>query len=236
MKTSSKFVAICIGALLLGIVLAYPLFYTNLNYAPQKNSIGRVTLGVDVVYAYFALEPNQTDSGFWQSYNGPDTGEGIINYLIILNVTNYSNETVYMDQYDVVAAQSYHSYNNQTMAGSDIVYPFLEVSEETTGEYDRLNQVSPAPTRWEPWESRLVALSGIEEITNTTLLRAGSFYIGGEAEGAPINGVPSQAYGVGSKLITTMISGNEFTYNDLLSGNQVLLFDWNGQIAYVGDG
>ncbi|MGA2385490.1 MAG: hypothetical protein ABSG33_03035 [Candidatus Bathyarchaeia archaeon] len=235
MKTSTRLVAIGIGALLIGVLLAYPLLTTNLNYAPPKNSIGRVRIGVDVVYAYFALDPNQTDTGFWQSY-GLNAEAGIVNYLIILNVTNYSNETVYMDHFDVDAAESYYSVNNQTTVISDIRSPFLECSRETTGEYDRLHQVAPAATRWESGESRLVAFSGTDEITNTTLLRTGSFYIGGEAEGAPINGVASQAYGVGSKLIETTISGNEFIYNNLLFGNEILHFEYDGQIAYVGEG
>ena len=235
MKTSSKLVAIGVAALLVGIFLAYPLFVSDLNYAPPTNSIGRVRIGIDVVYAYFALEPNQTDTVFWQSYNESEAEAGIVNYLIILNVTNYSNETVYMDSFDIEAAQSYNSWNNQTTVGYAVQYPFLECSRETTGEY--LNTSTRlAPTRWEPWEDRLVAFSGITEITNTTLLRTGSFYIGSTAEGTPINGVPSQAYGAGSKLITTTISGNEYVYNDLLSGNHVLRFEWNGQIAYVDEG
>jgi hypothetical protein len=239
MRTIIKLVVIAIGALLLGLIFAYPLFASNVN--PIKYPGGRAYITVDPVYAYFAFAPfNNSISGFWQGLNfssAPNTinsPHGIISYLIILNVTSYCNATVYMESFRVDVSPYIKTWNNSTMVGSEELGNILSVTRVTNGLADLADKVYPAATRWEPNESRLVAFSGITEISNTSQLKTGNFYLGGWAEGTPIDGISSE--GVGSTQMHMTIFGNELLYNKLLGPNQVLRFDWDGQIAYVDEG
>jgi hypothetical protein len=233
LKTSIVIAAIGVVALLLGLVLALPLFTANLNHPALTYPGGRAYIGLDVVYAYFKLEPfSQNIPGLWRNISDPNP-DSLTNYLIIMNVTNYSNKTVYMDSFEVAAANNMSSVNTPTEISQGIFGTFLESSRQTNGADDRLHQVYPTATRWEPYESRLVAFSGIQEISNASLLQTGTFYMGGHVYGTPIAGISSQ--GAGSKLVHMSVLGNEFVYNDLLGPNQELRFMWDGQIAYVDE-
>ncbi len=236
MRTIIKLAAIGAGALLLGLFLAYPLFSSNLHPA-EKFPGGRAYITVDPVYAYFALAPfNNSVPGFWQNLQfQPHTAlsPSIASYLLILNITSYCKAPLYMEDFRVEADQYIRTASNFSFVGWESGAGFLSVTRTTNGDNDRLHQVSPTSTRWEPNESRLVAFSGITEISNTTLLKTGNFYIGGLVEGTPIDGVLSS--GAGSKQVHMVIDGNEFLYNNLLGSNQVLRFTWDGQIAYVDE-
>ncbi len=235
MKTKIVIVVIGIVALLLGLFLALPLFTANLNHPALTYPGGRAYIGLDVVYAYFKLEPfNQNIPGLWRDTSDPtQVSESLTSYLIIMNVTNYSNSTVYMESFEATAAKYMSSVSNKSYISQEIIEPFLTSTQLTNGENDRLHQVFPTATRWEPYESRMVAFSGIEEVTNTSLLQTGTFYMGGHVYETPIDGLSSQ--GVGSKLVRMSALGNEFLYNILVGPNQVLRFTWDGQIAYVDE-
>jgi hypothetical protein len=237
MKPIIKLAAIGVGALLLGLFLAYPLFPSNIHPA-DKFPGGHAYITVDPVYAYFALAPfNNSVPGFWQnlqfSPQHTTLSPGLASYLIILNITSYCKAPLYMESLRVDADKYIQTTNNFSVVSWWSGAGFLSVTRTTNGVDDRLHQVYPTATRWEPNESRLVAFSGITEISNTTLLKTGNFYIGGSVDGTPIDGTHS--LGVGSKQVQLVINGNEFLYNNLLGPNQVLRFDWDGQIAYVDE-
>jgi hypothetical protein len=63
-------------------------------------------------------------------------------------------------------------------------------------------------------------LSGINEISNRTLLQTGTFYLGGSVVGTAIGGPPSMSGG--AKLVHMENFGSEFLYNDLVEGNETL--------------
>jgi hypothetical protein len=235
LKTSIVIAVIGVVALLLGLFLALPLFTANLNHPALKYPGGRAYIGLDVVYAYFKLEPfNQNIPGLWRNTSDPaQVSESLTSYVIIMNVTNYSNSTVYMESFEATAAKYMSSVSNKSYISQEIREPFLTSTLLTNGVNDRINQVFPTATIWEPYESRLVAFSGVEEVTNTSLLQTGTFYMGGHVDGTPIDGLSSQ--GVGSKLVRMSALGNEFLYNILVGPNQVLRFTWDGQIAYVDE-
>lgn len=235
MKKTVIIAAIGLAALLLGLFFASPLFLANLNHPAPKYPGGRAYIGLDVVYAYFKLEPfNQNIPGLWRNLSDPSqVRESLTSYLIVLNITSYSNHVVYMESFEATAAKYMSSVNNKSYISQETIEPFLTSNRLTNGENDRLHQVYPTATRWAPYESRLVAFSGIEEVRNTSVLQTGAFYIGGHVYGTPIDGISSQ--GAGSKLVHMSVLGNEFLYNDLLGPNQVLRFTWNGQIAYVDE-
>jgi hypothetical protein len=215
--------------------LALPLFNSNLHHPANSYPGGRAYITLDPVYAHFVLDPfSQDNAGLWRNTSDPSQAkERLVNYLLVFNVTSYCNVTVYMDKFEVYAAQHADTTNTRMEIAQSIQGRFLECSRITNGPGDRLNKVYPTSTRWEPYESKLVAFSGTIEVRNVTTLQTGTFYLGGEVNGTPIDGVPS--LGAGSKQIQTTHIGNEFFYNSLLGPNQILRFGWSGQIAYVDE-
>ena len=210
-------------------------FNSNLHHPENRYPGGRAYITVDPVYAHFTLDPfSQDTAGLWRNNSDPSQAkERLVNYLLVFNVTSYCNATVYMDTFDVYAAQHADTTNTRMETSQSIQGMFLECNRITDGPTDRLHKAYPTSTRWEPYESGLVAFSGTIEVRNVTTLQTGIFYMGGEVNGTPIDGVPS--IGAGSKQIQTTKIGNEFFYNNLLGSNQILRFTWNGQIAYVDE-
>src|SRR5665648_446329 len=93
-------VAGCLVALVLGLAVAYPLFVSSFP------SLSKLNLSVDVSYAFVQpIGSNSNLTGLWWNesvvevnYNGGVPGGTIkadglvVSYLIVLNVTNNSNE------------------------------------------------------------------------------------------------------------------------------------------------
>jgi hypothetical protein len=237
MKIPVVFATLGVAAVILGLLLALPLFNWNLNHPVDRFPGGRAYITVDPIYAYFKINPfNQDTAGLWRSNsNLSQTKESLVSYLLIMNITSHSNATVYMDRYDVYAAEYIRTNNTRTEISQTITSQFIGLSRITDGPDDRLQKVYPSATRWEPNQSQLVTFSGVIEVNDITALQNGTFYIGCRVNGTPIDGVPS--YGAGSKQITmTKVGSNEFLYNNLLGPNQVLGFAFEGHIAYVDAG
>jgi hypothetical protein len=232
-KTKIVFAALGIAALLLGLFLALPLFNSNLDKPVDQFPGGRAYITVDPVYAYFTLNPYGQDTASLPRTSGPIIAQQtIVNYLIILNVTSYSDAVVYMEHFKVYVAENASTTNTRMEVSQAVFSSIMSCTRVTDGTDDRLHTVYPTATRWEPYESRLVAFSGTTEAYNTTAIKTGSFYIASRVEGTPIDGLWSQ--GAGSKLITVTKTGNDgYRYNDLLGPGQALRFDYDGQIAYV---
>ena len=103
-------VAGCLIALVLGIAVAYPLFVSSFP------SLSKLELSVDVGYAL--IQPigfNSNLTGLWWNENVVDVNysgglpggtvkaDGIVvSYLVVLNVTNNSDEATRITNFDVI--------------------------------------------------------------------------------------------------------------------------------------
>jgi hypothetical protein len=228
------FAALGIAVVLLGLFLALPFIKPNLDKPADRFPGGRAYITADTVYAYFTLNPYGQDTADLSGKSSTINPHEAVNYLIILNVTSYCDAVVYMEHFDVYAAENASTTNTRTEISQTVSMPIIYCSRVTDGTEDRLHTVYPTATRWEPYESRLVAFSGTTESYNTTALKTGSFYIASRIDGTPIDGFSSK--GADSKQVTvTKIGTDEYRYNTLLGPNQALRFDWQGQIAYVDE-
>jgi len=218
MRPRVKLAVVGIAALLLGLAIAYPLFTSNVERPPQYPN-GRAYLGLDVVYAYFSTQPvGQSITGLYRNGSDPASVYGTTgSFFVVLNITNYSNASFVVSKLSVSAAQQMAITNTPSEFGQSITYPFFEYHQT----YNQEQNLSKSDDlTWKPYESRLIALSGINQFSNRTLLQTGTFYIGGSVEGNVVNGLPS--IGGGAKLIHAESFGNEYLYNDLVSGNETL--------------
>jgi hypothetical protein len=218
MRPRVQLVVVGIVALLLGLAIAYPLYTSNVQ-TPPKYLNRRAYLGLDVVYAYFSTQPvSQNIAGLWRNSSDPASGYTRGSFFVVLNVTNYSNVSVVVSKLSVIGAQQMSIINTPD-----------EFSESVTGdiffEYHRtyseqVNVGAGDDVTWQPSESRLIGLSGVNQISNRTLLQTGTFYLGGTVVGTSIDGPPSESGG--AKLVHMENFGSEFLYNDLVQGNETL--------------
>jgi hypothetical protein len=228
------FAALGVAVVLFGLFLALPLINSNLDKPADPFPGGRADITADPVYAFFTLNPYGQDTADLSGENSDIHPHQVLNYLVILNVTSYCDAVVYMEHFDMYVAENASTTKMGTGISQTVTSPIIYCSRVTDGTEDRLHTVYPTATRWEPYESRLVAFSGTTESYNTTALKTGSVYIASRVEGTPIDGVSSK--GADSRQVTiTKISDSEFRYNTLLGPNQALRFDWQGQIAYVDE-
>ena len=91
-------------ALILGVAVAYPLIVSDFP------SLSKVDLSVDVAYAYVEpVESNSNLTGLWWNNSvveidrgGASQANGLVfSYLVVLNVTNLSNESALIRSFDV---------------------------------------------------------------------------------------------------------------------------------------
>src|SRR3989337_322203 len=92
-------------ALVLGIAVAYPLLVSDFP------SLSKVDLSVDVAYAYVEpVESNSNLTGLWWNNSVVEINHGgavqanglVFSYLVVLNVTNLSNESALIRSFDVM--------------------------------------------------------------------------------------------------------------------------------------
>ena len=218
MRPRVQLAVVGIVALLLGLAIAYPLYNSNVETTPKYPN-GKAYLGLDVVYAYFSTQPvSQNITGLWRNSNDPTSVYSTTgSFFIVLNVTNYSNVSVFISKFEISAAQQMGTTNTPNEFGQSVTYPFFEYQQTLSDKQD----FSPGDeSTWKPYQSRLIGLSGVTEISNRTLLQTGTFYLGGRVEGTVIDGLPS--LGGGSKLVHMENFGYEYLYNDLVKGNETL--------------
>jgi hypothetical protein len=225
----------CLAALVLGLVVAYPLFVSSFP------SLSKPDLSVDVSYAFIQpIGSNSTLAGFWWNesvvevnYSGGVPGgtikaDGIVvSYLIVLNVTNNSNESARIRNFDIIVGpQVSVGDGGSVFAGNPVLtdsrhFTYLSVSD---------NEV------WDPHSSKLIGLSGITGVHEVPYasLNESAIYLYGSAEGQVAYGNPSQdAKGYRLKQVQLQNVENAYLYNDLLNENQVLLF-YSGLTMSIG--
>jgi len=218
MRPRVQLAVVGVVALLLGLAIAYPLYTSNVQTSPKYPN-GHAYLSLDVVYAYFSTQPvSQNIIGLWRNSNDPvsvysSTGS----FFVVLNITNHSNVTVVVSKLSISGAQQMSITNTPNEFSQSITRFFFEYHQTYS---EQANSGPGDDVTWQPYESRLIGLSGINEISNRTLLQTGTFYLGGSVEGTVIDGLPS--VGGGAKLVHMENFGSEYLYNDLVKGNETL--------------
>jgi len=222
-----------IGALLLGLAVAYPLLVPDLALAPK------LKVSVDVVYAYLGVQQLPSNvTGLWRNYSDPtEHSFHIVSYLVVLNVTNYSNQSARIKTFDVAVAPKITVGNGTS----------VERTSES-GQYENLSDTAISISIensivtdsrylvyypgwdevWEPCSSRLIGLSGITEVQDNAFpsLQGGDVYLYGKTEGeaAWAKGGWSEAYSLKHVQLQLIGNSNQFSalYNSVLHDNQFL--------------
>lgn len=143
-------------ALILGLALAYPLLIS------QMPPIAYEELGIDVVYAYFgepSFDPNII--GLWRNYtnrdpvliNGARWGFDVhvTAYFLVLNITNYSAEPVYIRSIEAMVGPQIEVMNQGSISAQNLILHAHRNTEYVYG----WNEL------WSANASRLIYLSGI---------------------------------------------------------------------------
>jgi hypothetical protein len=246
MVFQTKLILGSVLALLLGLTVSIPILLSNI--APAE----RIQIDVDVVYAYFGVQDsNRNVTGFWRNQSDPSTyHDHIISYFIVLNITNNSDKLATVDTFQVAAAPDICVQNGTETFGSACANINRSVTSSSGASNDGfglsiVNQivfderpyqyVYSSDSYWPANRSRLIGLSGITEVRENAYpaLENGTLYLYGEARGMPL-GEKSESIGFSLKYVQLQKIGNEFLYNILVSGNQLLRI--NGLDVFVEPG
>jgi len=220
MKPQLMIVAGSLLALIIGLATAYPLF------ASDFPSLMSIETDVDVVYAYISATVSNTNiTGLWRNQSSVlETSNQVFSYLIVLNVTNYSNESVRIDRLTAVIGPKVSATEGSLHAAS--INAVVIDSRQTSGSFPFDNTIMP-------YASKLIGLSGItgsparfyEALNNNIFL---------------YGGIESQlAYRVSRLTIANSLKqvqlhnvGGDYLYNELLQENKMLRL-FNGGLDVV---
>jgi hypothetical protein len=217
-------VAGSLAALILGFATAYPFLI------PEFPSLSRAELNVDVVYAYIApLDSKSNLTGLWwndsivESNYGNTTGSAyqadglVVSYLVVLNITNHSNEYVRIDSFDMMIGPQI-SINNY--GGTDAVNPVVTDSRHFAYFDAETDDV------WNPQQWKLIGLSGVIGVHETPYpsLNATVFLYGSVEGQIAYNGPSQYTKEYCLKQVRFQRVENAYIYNVLLGENQILVF------------
>ncbi|HLC01161.1 MAG TPA: hypothetical protein VJL33_07580 [Candidatus Bathyarchaeia archaeon] len=216
-------VAGSLTALILGIAIAYPLIVSGFP------SLSKVDLKVDVVYAYIEpINSNSTSTGlgwnnsvveidYLDSFGGAVQADGlVVSYLVVLNVTNLSDEAVRVRSFDAKIGYQPTAIENRT---SSVTWSIVADSRHYT-------YLAGEDEVWTPHSSRLISLSGVTGVHGVPYAHLNSdVHLYGSVEGQVAYGNPG-SYGKADALrqVQFQLVGNGYLYNDLLNEKQILLF------------
>jgi len=215
-------VAGCLTALVLGLALAYPLLVMNMPATKKAD------LSVDVVYAYFGSPYlDENISGLWRNYSIPQevvnvggTPYGldvnVISYFLVLNVTNNSNQPVYINNFDTIVGPSISADPDGILSAPN---PILTDSRHVDY-YPGWNNI------WSENASRLIYLSGIVGVHDLAYssLNSTSIWIHAQVDGHSYGEENVYPFGVDYKQIPLQTFGQAHLYNNLVGENQTLIF------------
>jgi hypothetical protein len=212
-------------ALTLGLAAASPLLIPNLALTTT------IQLEIDTVYAYISIQQYDPQiTGLWRNYSNLwENDLHIISYLFIINVTNPTDKLLMLGEF--------------TASGA----PQIDITQFPRGELS-VGQTNPIVTAfrdlsryypgwsqyWQPNSSRLIALSGTIENSNTAAhdaLQTGTIYLFARVEGKTYEGGWAKGYNL--KQVQLQQIGNEYLYNILLNQNQILRLTSDGIDAYI---
>lgn len=253
MRLTIKLILGSVIALMLGLAVASPLLVSNLALTTEMQ------IEVDVVYAYFGVQEfNSSVIGLWRNLP-PQPWEypAIISYFIVLDITNRSNETALMGEFEVSAAEKILVHNGtgiidgeelKANISTSLPSVYARASTYPSGEgfgvakfnviltdFRDLSRYYPGwSPYWPPHTSRLVGFSGMVEVSSSAYatLETGTIYLFGEVGGKPYGG-GSWSTGYSVKQVQLQIIGKEFLYNAVLSEDQILRVDNDGIDVYI---
>jgi len=219
-------------ALMLGLAVAYPLIVSDFP------SMSKLDISVDV--AYFFIQPLNSPSNLTGlscinstvdvTYSGGLPGgrlkaDGlVVSYLLVLNVTNNSNESVRMSNLQAIIGSNISVGSGGSVSAAN---PLIVDSRQTSGFYYGF---------WSPNSYRLIGLSGVAGIHETSYaaMNATMIYLYANAEGQVADTNSGQvAGGYGFKQVQLQTLSGGYLYNTLLNENQILLF-YNGLDMSIG--
>lgn len=196
-------------ALSLGLALAYPLLVT------QMPTLERPELGLTVAYTYISSPLNNSDlTGVWRNYSeGWQTENLIFTYMVVLNITNYSNMSVRLNTLQAFVGPSI-TYSDSGLFANNL----LVEDSRITGYQLRFDNV------WMPNESKLVCLSGTTGVPASfyKVLNSGSVWVLGLVNGPfafQESGIET-AYDL--RQTPLQDTDGNYLYNSLLNDNQML--------------
>jgi len=225
MRIAIKLILGSVIALTLGLGAASPILIPNLTLTTN------VQIEVNVVYAYFGVQGFASNiTGLWRNYSSLwEKDLHIISYLFVLNVTNPTDRLLMLGEFTASAA------------------PQIQVTQYSKGElsiaqtntiasaFRDLSRYYPGWSQyWQPNTTRLIALSGTIENSNTAAydaLQTGTIYLFGRVEGKIYEGGWASGYSL--KYIQLQKIGNEYLYNTLLSENQILRLSQDGIDVFI---
>ena len=227
-RNSIIIVAGCLTALVLGLILAYPLLETN-TFVPAK-----ADLGVDVVYAYFGtlnvdsnitgLYRNNTQLFATNGNEGQITGNtvyttNVMSYFMVLNITNLSNDDARVNEMDTLAGPSISVSDTGGPLGSG----FVEAQNPILTDSKLVSAYAGWDNVWGENQSRLIYLSGIMGVLNSSYTSINrNIWIHVEVNGATYGNTP--IIGICYKQLPLETFGQDHLYNNLLGENQTLIF------------
>jgi len=225
MRIAIKLILGSIMALTLGLGTAFPILIPNLALTTN------VQIEVDVVYAYFCVQNFTSNiTGLWRNYSSLwENDLHIISYLFVLNVTNPTDKLLMLGEFTASAAPQiqvtqYPKGELSIAITNPIASPFRDLSRY----YPGWSQY------WQPNTTRLIALSGTIENSNTAAydaLQTGTIYLFGRVEGKIYEGGWANGYSL--KRIQLQKIGNEYLYNNLLNENQILRLSQDGIDVFI---
>ncbi len=124
MHSAIKYILVAILSLSSGIAFAYPLYYSGYVEPFHRVPEGpKPDFSMDVVYANFTLQPYDSNTSIPKWYNVTSWGQpSELTFYVVMNVTNNSNQTAVVDQFDLCVCNSTRSassfFQNVTTGGT----------------------------------------------------------------------------------------------------------------------
>ena len=213
-------IAGCLTALILGLALAYPLLVLDLPVTRKVN------LQVDLAYAYFGkpyLDPNVT--GLWRNTTQSEAVQtnggrfafdvNVLSYLIVLNITNPSNEETMITNFDLTVAPQITLGASGSLSA---INPLITDSRNIL--------VYPGGVILGTNTSKLIVLSGVVGVHDVTYgsMNGSITCLYAKVDGQAWGGEKAQFVGQDFKQVKLESFGDAYLYNKLVGENQTLIF------------
>lgn len=229
MKFFSKMFSGSVFALFMGVCLASPLFLLNSGLSPLSTDGDKPELGVTVAYAYFdVLSANPNLTGLYRTDNSDSLP--VVAYLLVLNVTNYSNFTADLEMVGVIPQKGPYVDFTEFFNENGTITPNYPILSNYI--YPDEMSVIGFETTLESNQSRLIALSGVQPVQSSTAyeaLKSGKIVLFGQASARASDNQFGSSHVTDVKEVQLSIFDNKYLYNDIVDeGQQLTIAAWNG--------
>ncbi len=226
-------------ALSLGLALAYPLYITGMPTFAKAN------MGLEVVYTYISAPlSNSSLTGLWRNSSDEWQADNVIfSYMIVMNITNYSNTSVQMIKL--------HAIVGPTISADADSGALSAANPVVNDERELMFGSGLSDTYWLPYESRLVSLTGMNGVpesfynvlngsgpvgsysvdslgTHYLLNGSSGLFVYGRFEGQIAYSKSEGIHSTDLKQVQFQNVQGDYLYNNLLQDNQMLRLYFNG--------